>query len=123
MFNFVYGELGRVTLQVNIFQSIIKYWFKILECENTKYIKFAYELMLSDLCRKPNTVNWAFKVKDLLSSMGFYEVWLAQGVGNKNAFLSEMKVRLKDNFVQNWQSRPVDSSRARFYCFFSAFDH
>ena len=40
-----------VTLLVNIilFQSIIKYWYKILECKNTKYIKFSYELMLSDL--------------------------------------------------------------------------
>ena len=36
-------------------------------------------------------MNWASKVNDLLSSMGFYEVWLAQGVGNKNVFLSEMK--------------------------------
>ena len=53
----VYGDLGRVTLQVYIFQSIVKYWFKILECENTKYIKFAYELMLSDLRRKQNSVN------------------------------------------------------------------
>ena len=121
--DFVYGELGRVTLQVYIFQSIVKYWFKILECENAKYIKFAYELMLSDLHRKPNSVNWASKVKDLLSSMGFYDVWLAQGVGNKNVFLSEMKLRLKDNFVQNWQSRLADSSRARFYSLFSTFDH
>ena len=84
--DFVYGVFGRVTLQVNIFQPIIKYWFKILECENTKYIKFAHELLLSVLRRKPNTVNWASKVKDLLSSMKFYEVWLAQGVGNKNDF-------------------------------------
>ena len=81
--DFVYGELGRVTLQVNIFQSIIKYWLKILECENSKYIKYAYELILSDLQRKPNTVHWASKVKDLLSSMGFYEVWLAQGVASR----------------------------------------
>ena len=121
--NFVYGELGRVTLQVYIFQSIVKYCFKILECENTKYIKFAYELMLSDLRRKLNYVNWASKVKDLLSSMGFYEVWLAPGVGNKNAFLSEMKLKLKDTIVQNWQSRLADSSRARFYSLFSTFDH
>ena len=70
--DFVYGELGRVTLQVNIFQSIIKYWLKIVECENTKYLKFAYEFMLSDLERKPNTVYLASKVKDLLSSLGFY---------------------------------------------------
>ena len=55
--------------------------------------------------------------------MGFYEVLLAQDVGNKNVFLSEMKLRLKDNFVQNWQSRLADSCRARFYSLFSTFDH
>ena len=32
--------------------------------------------------------------------MGFYEVLLAQGVGNKNAFLSEMQLRLKDNLCK-----------------------
>ena len=79
--------------------------------------------MLSDLRRKPNSATWASKVNDLSSYMGFYEVWLAQGVGNKNAFLSEMKLRLKDNFVQNWQSRLADSSKARFYSLFSTFDH
>ena len=79
--------------------------------------------MLSDLHRKPNTVNWASKVKDLLSSLGFYEVWLTQGVGNKNMFLSELKLRLNDNFIQNWDSRLTDSSRANFYCLFSNFNN
>ena len=70
--------MGKVPLQINIFHAIIKYWFKILESDSTKYIRYAYELMLSDLHRKPNTVNWAPKVKDLLSSLGFYGVWLTQ---------------------------------------------
>ena len=47
--------------------------------------------MFMNLCYqtegKPNTVNWASKVKDLLSPMGYYEVWIAQGVGNKTAFV------------------------------------
>ena len=120
---FVYGELGRVSLQVTIHLSIIKYWLKILECENVKYIRYVYDFMLSELERKPNTVNWASNVKDLLSSMGYYEVWIAQGVGNKNAFLSDMKTRLKDNFVQNWSSRIDDSDRARFYCLFKNFNY
>ena len=59
-----------------------------------RYIRYAYELLLSDLHRKTNTVNWASEVKDLLSSLGFYEIWLTQGVGNKNMFLSELKLRL-----------------------------
>ena len=49
----------------------------------------------------PNKVNWAYLVKDLLSRLGFYHVWLNQGVGNVNAFLNLFKQRLNDNFTQN----------------------
>lgn len=121
--DFVYGELGVVSIQTYVYCSIIQFWFKILESENTKYIKYAYSLMLADLDSKPATVNWASKVKDLLSALGFYEVWLNQSVGNKNTFLVEFKLRLRDNFIQNWNSRISDSSRAVFYSLFSNFDH
>lgn len=67
--------------------------------------------MLADLESKPMTVNWASKVKDLLSTLGFYEVWLNQSVGNRNIFLVECKSRLRDNFIQNWNSRISESSR------------
>ena len=41
-------------------------------------------------------------LQHLLSSLGFYEVWLAQGVGNVNAFVRVFEQRLRDNNVQNW---------------------
>ena len=75
------------------------------------------------ICTENQTLNWASKVKDLLSSLGFYEVWLTQGVGNKNMFLSELKLRFNDNFIQNWDSRLTDSSRANFYCLVSNFNY
>ena len=34
--------------------SIIKYWFKILTCENTKYIRSAYNMMINDIEIRPN---------------------------------------------------------------------
>jgi len=47
------------------------------------------------------------------SILGFYEVWLAQGVGNVNVFIRVFEQRLRDNNVQNWNSRvgklPVNS--------------
>ena len=46
-----------------------------------------------------------------------------QGVGNKNVFLPEVKVRLHDKFVQNWNTRFNESSRAKFYSFFSELEH
>ena len=53
-------------------------------------------------------------VQHLLSSVGFYEVWLAQGVGNVNAFVRVFEQCLRDNNVQNWNSRIENSSRSPF---------
>ena len=52
-----------------------------------KYIKLAYQLMMNDIENKPNCLNWASRVKQLLSTLGLYKVWVNQGVGNKNVCL------------------------------------
>ena len=36
--------------------------------------------------KKSNCLNWASRVKQLLSTLGFFAVWVNQGVGNKNVF-------------------------------------
>ena len=112
--DFVYGELARTTLITKRYLVIVKYWFKILMSNDNKYINLIYRMMLSDMESRPSTVNWASLVKHLLLSLGFYEVWLAQGVGNYNAFISIFKQRLTDTFVQNWHSRLQSSTRAVF---------
>ena len=53
--------------------------------------------------------------------MGLNEAWIQQGVGNVNNFISLFKQRLTDNFIQNWQSRLAESSRAIFYRSFATF--
>ena len=35
-------------------------------------------------------------------SLGFNNVWLDQGVGNYGGFITVLKQRLMDNFIQNW---------------------
>ena len=40
----------------------MNYWFKILESEETRFIKHAYQLLLNDPASKPNCVNWVSKV-------------------------------------------------------------
>ena len=113
--DFIYGEFGRISYQTKRFFIIIKYWFKILSAHNNKYIKVVYELMLRDIELLPRKVNWASLVRHLLMTLGFYDVWLGQGVGNYDEFMTALKQRLTDNFVQNWHSRLEDSSRAVFY--------
>ena len=93
---------------------IVKYWFKILAAQESKYIKLIYNLMLQDIELEPDKINWASLVRHLLMSLGYYNVWLNQGVGNKNVFISLFKQRLTDTFIQNWQPRLNNSTRAIF---------
>ena len=84
--DFVFGEFGRTTLLVRRYYIIIKYWFKVLTANEGEYIKYIYNIMLSDLDVRPDTKNWAYLIRDLLSNLGFYDVWLNQGVGNVQLF-------------------------------------
>ena len=69
--DFIYGELGRVSLQTSILYSVINCWFKILESEQRIYIKYAYKMLVTDLENRPNSKNWVSKVRDLLSNIMF----------------------------------------------------
>ena len=113
--DFVHGELGRVDYQSLRYINIVKFWLKLIQTDERKYIRLTYNMMLNDLEMKPNKQNWASMVKHLLSRLGFFEVWNAQGVGNICNFISAVKTRVKDIYTQDWHSRLEKSSRARFY--------
>ena len=55
--DFIFGDLGRINYQSRRFVAIIKYWFKIICCDGTKYIKQVYEMMLNDLVQQPQKQN------------------------------------------------------------------
>ena len=42
-------------------------------------------------------------------------MWLAQNIGNAKLFLSVFKQRVHDTFIQTWESRLNESSRALLY--------
>ena len=69
--------------------------------EDNKLVKCIYNLMLNDIEQHPTHQNWASSVRNLLSRLGFLDVWIAQTVGNIDAFLELCKIRLRDNFIQD----------------------
>ena len=113
--DFIYGELGRMPLQNIRFYIIIKYWLKILHTDENKFIKKVYTLLCQDTLDNRNIINWCSSLRNLLCNLGFYDAWLFQGVGNVDIFLSNVKLRLKDQYIQNWTSNINESSRALFY--------
>ena len=79
----VYTELGRLPLQISRKIKIIKYWLKLLETDNC-ILQSIYSYML-EKC-KSTTCNrsiWLVKVKHILLTLGFADVWFYQSVKNK----------------------------------------
>ena len=103
--------------------SIIKFWLKVVSSHDNKYIRQIYAMMLNDMVTHPLKQNWASRVKDLLSRLGFFEVWESQGVGNENLFLGIFKQRVRDVFTKDWHSRLEDSTKARCFITFSSFQY
>ena len=78
--DFIYGELGRTSFQTKRYLMIIKYWLKIVLCQENRLIKIIYDMMLNDMKSMPHKENWAKLVKQLLECLAFNEVWVAQTV-------------------------------------------
>jgi len=72
--DFIYRELGRANLKMHRYYSIIKYWTKLLTTDINKYNN------------NVRVKNWCSLLKQLLCTLGFYEVWLLQEVGNVSVF-------------------------------------
>ena len=59
----VHSELGRVSLQASVFCTVINYWLENLETEQTRYFRYAYQLMLSDLEKKAKRFKLGIKTE------------------------------------------------------------
>ena len=99
--DFVYGELGRTKFITRRYFTIIKFWLKLLIRPENKYIRIVDDMMVNDIEIFSNKVNWASLFRHLLLSLGFYDVWLNQGMGDCKRFLSVFSQRLTDTFIQN----------------------
>ena len=47
--DFIYSELGRIDFQPQRYINIIKYWLKVVQSDNRKYVNLIYDIMLNDL--------------------------------------------------------------------------
>ena len=78
-------------------------------------------LLKNDCENNIRVKNWCSLLKQLLCTLGFYEIWLFQEVGNASVFLYNVKQRLSDQFIQGWDGRLNISSRASLYKHISSF--
>jgi hypothetical protein len=109
----VYSELGRYPIYINSTLRVIKYWFRLLHMNEDRLPKQAYLMMIEEDLNGRKC--WVSQVRELLCTTGYNYVWLNQGVPNETSFLSSLKQRLIDLFIQEWYVTVRDKDRYVFY--------
>ena len=93
--DFVYGELHILPIKYARTINIFKYWLKIVHGEKSIYVNTCYLSSLK-MMETSDADCWARFVKCMLESNGFSDVWLCQGVGDRELFVKIFTERLND---------------------------
>ena len=112
----VYGETGRYPLYIRMYVKSVKYWLRLITLPRERLCKQAYDLLFRQ--SELGHLNWASKVKLILTTNGFGIVWLNHTVGHERRFLKSFTDRLVCCFKQNWHSKMNENVK---YCWFSSF--
>ena len=114
----LYGETGRYPLFLKTQMKCIKYWLKLTQLPMSRLCKQAYEMLLNQL--DSGKQNWAYFVKKMLTTHGFGIVWMCQGVGYEQGFISEFRDRLVDSHKQNWHAQMEESEKYDWFLSFKS---
>lgn len=116
----LYGELGRVPLQVIRKINMFRYWIKLLHLDNSNITKRIYLLLKEDADNNItyNNLNWAHQIKNMLETLGLGNLWRNQEIAD--IYLPTIKQRILDQYYQSWYSNINNSQRLSAY---SRFKH
>ena len=105
-------------MYVTTMKRCIKYWFKVLDMNNTRFVKKCYNMMILD--DRNGMSNWASSIRTCLQSLGFGYVWENPGAINANHFMNRFVNRLKDIFLQKWHQSINANVKLEFYVMYKS---
>ena len=114
----VYGELGRVPLQVHINARMIGFWQKIVSGKREKISRMLYDIVYNLHKEGVFHSNWLLHVKDVLVSNGFLNHWNEQFIPNNICLSKKVKTLEKETFAAEWKLNVFNSSKCINYRIF-----
>lgn len=111
----IFGELGIKPIVIQAKTRLLCYWSKLLNCKDSKICNIvyrtAYKLHSNNIVEFP----WISCVKKCLDDLGMSEYFINQKVDNIDHFKMLIKIRLSDQFLQNWNSTLYNSAKCLVY--------
>jgi hypothetical protein len=112
----IYDKLGRFPLYIDIETRVISCWCKLLTGQASKLSAISYKLLHSFFCNGNISAPWVKFLKDILDNCGLSNVWTFQNINfNIELVIAYVKLRLRDHFLQEWNSNLENSPKAMNY--------
>ena len=71
----VYGEVGKLPLQVTVDKRMINYWIRLLNKDSTSYASIIYTITLKLFISGEYKTQWLSRVKCILDNCGLSYIW------------------------------------------------
>ena len=92
----VYSELGVLPLVLEVAVDTVKFWLHTIKAETSSVLYDCYQYQVSVVQEEK---CWLSTVKDILTTLGFEEVWYNQTVQNEKCFIRQLKDVIHQRFV------------------------
>ena len=113
----VYGELGRLPLEIMVEQKLVLFWNSML-FNNQKLSSIMYKLMLRLHENNPKRFKWISYTKSIMDDCGLSFMWNDQVPIDKFLLKTTIRQKLSDQFIQHCFSQINNASRGEFYSLF-----
>ena len=74
----LYGELGRMPIELTVHRRMVCYWARLLSGKELQFSTLLYKAMLNDYLTNGTDYKWITTIKDILEHLGMGDIWASQ---------------------------------------------
>ncbi len=111
----IYGELGRVPMNVIIKSRMVGFWQRIMCGKKEKISVTLYSILYQLSKRNIYHSKWLLEIKNTLYECNYSMLWDNQMVSKSDNVSKNVKKCLSNSFIQNWQTNVMNSAKCLNY--------
>ena len=100
----VYGETGIFPLKIEIEARTISYWTRIIDFNTNRLSNMIYHILQTLFDQNRCKCKWLKNVKMLILKNGYGNIWANPNTFPRKWFIASFKERLRDQYLQSWDS-------------------
>ncbi len=114
----VYGEVGKLPMQVIIDKQIINFWLRLLNKDEATLAHIVYIIAFTLFKKDEYKAHWLVRVKSILDNCGLSYLWHNQQVIDTKESKKIIHKQIEDLALQSWYANISASSMCAMYRLF-----